>query len=165
MLQAERIHHVAHHRDEKLRLEKPEQLGIVGVEARGLGHEIILSTMAKVPRRTGEATRAGDVTRPRPLRPADRRSQRVGILHQGAHVAEREGLARMPRRVAGHFGRVVGDHHALVVFVAQYANDLGHVDVAVVDEGLVIFRHLAAYIAEVDVADAACGGRNGGHGS
>ena len=80
------------------------------------------------------------------------------VLHQRAHVAEGESLAGMPRSIAGHFRRMVGDHHAGKILVAQNADDLGHVDVAIVDEGLVIFRHLAAHVAEMDVADALAAG-------
>src|SRR5690606_37423844 len=58
-------------------------------------------------------------------RPARRCSQRGGVLHQGAHIAHREGLSGMPGRIAGHFGRMVRDQDPVVVFVTQDTNDLG----------------------------------------
>ena len=74
-----------------------------------------------------------------PRRPG--RSERRCEPDQRLHVADRVGMARVPGRRAGELRHVVGDQHAVEALVAQDAHDLGHVDVAVVDEGLDVVRH------------------------
>src|ERR1039458_419591 len=76
---------------------------------------------------------------------------RVGAVQQGAHVGEAIGGLRVA--AADQPGRVIENHDAIVVHVAQRLHDLVHVVVAVIHEGLDEVRQRRADIAEVNLPD------------
>ena len=53
-------------------------------------------------------------------------AQRMGVLDERLHVAEREGLAGMPGGLTAHLGRMVRYQHAIIALVAQDPDDLDH---------------------------------------
>ena len=61
----------------------------------------------------------------------------------------------MPRGSARQFRHVVWYEHAVEVFVPEYADDLGHVDVAIVHECFGIVRNMATDIAKMNVEELA----------
>ena len=71
-----------------------------------------------------------------------------------AQEAERVRHSGVPWGGAGHLRSVVGNDDAVEAVFVEDPQDAQHVDVAIVDEGLVIVRSLSADVAEVDVGDA-----------
>ena len=63
----------------------------------------------------------------------------------------------MPGGAAGHLGGVVGDDDAVESLRMQDAQHSRHVDIAVIDKGLLVVRRLTVDIPQVDVAELALG--------
>ena len=74
-------------------------------------------------------------------------------LERGAHVAEGVGHAGMPGGGASHLRGVIGNQYAVVAVAFQDAQDAQHVDVTFINKGLLVVRHLATNIPEVDVGE------------
>jgi hypothetical protein len=77
----------------------------------------------------------------------------VERLQRGPHIPQGVRHAGMPRGSAGHLRRMVGDEHAVVPVGLENSQYAEHVDVAVVDECLVVPRGLAVDVPQVDVGN------------
>src|ERR1035437_2312677 len=60
----------------------------------------------------------------------------------------------MPGRRAGHLRAVIGNEYAVESVLLENGNHSKHIDVSVIDKRLVVVRHLAAHIAEVNIRNS-----------
>src|ERR1017187_4187312 len=72
----------------------------------------------------------------------------------GPEKAEGMRHSRMPWSGAGHLRAVIGNEYAVESVLVENGDHSKHIDVAVIDKCLVVMRHFAAYIAEVNVRDS-----------
>src|SRR5581483_8430530 len=77
----------------------------------------------------------------------------IDHLQSRFQEAQCVGHPGMPRRAAGHLGRVVGDDHSIKIVLLQNAQNTDHIHVSVVDESFLVVWHLAAHVSQMDIGE------------